>query len=72
MKPKSKPGKKIRLSPEKQALRRSGSPISWPLRAAALAAQLRPSPTEEREGFSPAFLPGRGSALPLSRPKGKR
>jgi len=68
MKPKSKPGKKIRLSPEKQALAAEwiANLPAWAEKSAALAAQLRPSPTEEREAFFTRLLAGAGDrALPL-------
>ena len=68
MKPESKPGKKIRLSPEKQALAAEwiANLPAWAEKAAALAAQLRPSPMEEREAFFARLLAGAGDrALPL-------
>ena len=68
MKTESKTRKKNRLSPEKQALAAEwiANLPAWAEKAATLVAQLRPSPTEEREAFFTRLLAGAGDrALPL-------
>jgi hypothetical protein len=68
MKPESKPGKKFRLSPEKEVLAAEwiAHLPAWAEKSAALGAQLRLSPTEEREAFFTRLLAGAGDrALPL-------